>query len=168
VAGGQPPVTPRPPVTPVSPVTPVVPVTPVAPVTPEEPAATPPTPGAYFVSGNGSTLFYVSPDSSQAQDVSIGVGFGSVKLRCSTGKERSYNLTVANITIESNTTFSGNEKEEGWIEGKAVKITSSFMGHFDGLDSDGTQRAAGTFRDELAFEGGETCTSGNQAWAAQV
>jgi hypothetical protein len=125
--------------------------------------AQPPAAGAYARAG-GYTLFHVSTDSSQVEQVSR-----PTELNCSTGVNITSAITVGSIAIVGNTTFTDTAVESGKIEGKNVTITITFNGHFHGLSADGNQRAAGTYRENVAFEGSsETCTSNVQAWTAET
>ena len=120
-----------------------------------------PRPGSY----TGSYLtFDVSPDSSHIQDVSKQY----VTLNCSSGKTLSYQIVINEIPIMGLTTFSATESEGGYISGKAVKIISTFTGHFHGLANSGNQRVSGSYKQEVDYEDGSgvKCTSGAVAWSA--
>ena len=121
-----------------------------------------PRPGSY----TGSYLtFNVSPDSSHIQNVSKQY----VTLNCSSGTTLSYQIVINEIPIVGLTTFSATESESGIIiGGKAVKIISTFTGHFHGLATSGNQRVSGSYKQEIDYEeaGGAKCTSGAVAWSA--
>jgi hypothetical protein len=122
-----------------------------------------PQPGAYRSSGYW--LFFVSPDRSHLQDV-----IKNTSLICSTGATRSSSFTIEDIPIEGQSTFKTSQIENTIISNEPVKITTVFQGHFHGLEGNGTQRAAGTYREEIVFEGdsNEKCTTGTQWWTAEV
>ena len=89
-------------------------------------------------------------------------------LSCDSGTSPSSSIAIADIPIEGQTTFHTTQQESGILSGKAVKITVTFKGHFQGLDSSGRQRAAGTYRGDVVFEDGSgtECTTGTVAWPA--
>jgi Restriction endonuclease len=116
------------------------------------------TPGGYY--NDNGTLFYVSPNGAQVQDVAL-----NVKLGCSVGGEISSHIAIGTIAIESEGSFTATETETGiYSAGRPIKITSTFTGQFDGA------KAAGTYREEVAFEDGskETCTTNTQAWSVTL
>ena len=123
--------------------------------------AAPPKAGGYVNSG---LSFFVSPDSSQVQDVVV----NPTTLSCSDGSTMNSEITIKEIAIESDTTFSGHETQSGLISGKPVTITYTFRGHFHGLDSGGNQRVDGAYREDIAFEdgSGKTCTTNTRSWSA--
>jgi hypothetical protein len=49
-----------------------------------------------------------------------------------------------------------------------AKFTYTFNGQLHGPNSDGLQRVAGIFREDITYGSGTTysCTSNNQAWTA--
>ena len=163
----------RKPTAPVSPVVPVKPGSP-SPTTPAPPTPAPttptpsplaptplapsgPAPGGYVNSG---LSFFVSPDSSQVQDVVV----NPTTLSCSDGTTMNSEITIKEIAIESDTTFSGHETQSGLISGKAVTITYAFSGEFVGSN------ASGTYREDIAFEdgSGKTCTTNTRSWSAGI
>jgi hypothetical protein len=118
---------------------------------------------------NGLTL-YVSADSSHLQDVSIPVD----DLKC-TGE----GTTVMNDELEAlevpletvaanNASFLYGATEKGTLEGKPVSIAFTFDGHFHSVNAAGVERLAGTYREDITFEGGSTrrCTTNNQWFSA--
>jgi translation initiation factor 1 (eIF-1/SUI1) len=121
-----------------------------------------PQPGRYALSGYTTTVLYVSADGAHAQNVVKGTS-----LSCSTGGTLSSSISIAEIPIEGEATFAKTQQESAIVSGKQVKITATFMGHFHGLDGNGLQRVAGTYREDIAFEdgSGETCTTGTQSWS---
>ena len=124
-------------------------------------AAATPRPGSY----TGSYLtFDVSPDSSHIQDVSKQY----VTLNCSSGATLTETIVINEIPITGLTTFSATESEGGYLSGKAVKVISTFTGHFHGLDTSGNQRVSGSYKQEIDYEDGSgvKCTSGAVAWSA--
>jgi hypothetical protein len=51
--------------------------------------------------------------------------------------------------------------------GAAVHITYTFSGHFHGTDASNRERVAGSFREDITYDGtSTTCTSNNQFWFA--
>jgi hypothetical protein len=125
-----------------------------------------PQPGRYLLAGYGTTILWVSPDRGHVQDVVKGTS-----LTCSTGASNlNYSFAVTDIPIEGQRTFRTTEVESSMIAGKPVKVTSTFDGHFQGLDGNGNQRVAGSYRQDIAYEDGshETCTTGTVSWSGGV
>jgi hypothetical protein len=58
--------------------------------------------------------------------------------------------------------------EKGTLEGRPVTIKFIFNGHFHSVNSSEVERAAGTYREDITFEGGSTrkCTTNNQPFSA--
>ena len=124
----------------------------------------PPQPGLYRTNG-GYVLFYVSADHAHIQDVTK-----STSLSCDTGASFGSSISITDIPIEGQSTFKTTQVESGLISGKPVTITTTFQGHFHGLDGAGNQRAAGTYREDVVYQdgSGEECTTGTQSWPASV
>jgi hypothetical protein len=124
----------------------------------------PPQPGGYLTN-TGNVLFYVSADRAQVQDVTLGTS-----LSCDTGASLNYALAVTDIPVEGQRTFKTTQVEDSIILGKHVTITTVFQGHFQGLSGSGRQRAAGTYRQDVAYQdgSGEKCTTGTRSWPGEV
>jgi hypothetical protein len=124
----------------------------------------PPQPGLYRTNG-GYPLFYVSADHGSVQDVTK-----STSLSCDTGASFGFALAIEEIAIEGQSTFQTTQVENTIISGKPVKVTTTFKGHFHGNNGSGYQRAAGTYRQDIAYEdgSGEKCTTGTQSWPGEV
>jgi len=130
-------------------------------------AAEPPRPGSYAAGVNWMT-FYVSPASSAVQDVTV-----NTSVSCSSGGSLGVTFILRQAPIESSSSgsdFSGTEEESAIIGGRPAEITYILEGHFHGFDAGGAQRAAGTFREDVAFEDGshETCTTDNQPFDVTI
>jgi hypothetical protein len=134
-------------------------------------AALAPPAGSYFGSTSqvqNTLSLFVSPDSTQVQDVTIGI----VVLACTPAAptpnpspDRS--LTIASIPINPDGSFSTTTTETGVIGNAPVHITYTFSGHFHGRNTSNNERAAGTVRENLTYDGTSTsCTSNNQSWSA--
>ena len=91
-------------------------------------------------------------------------------LNCSSGTTLSSTIVINEIPITGLTAFSATESGKSGIiiGGKAVKIVSTFTGHFHGLDTSGNQRVSGSYKQEIDYEeaGGAKCSSGAVAWSA--
>jgi hypothetical protein len=125
-------------------------------------ALAPPQKGRYALSGFSTTVLYVSEDQAHVQNVAK-----STTLSCSTGGTVNSSISITEIPIEGETTFAKTQQETAMVSSKEVKITDTFMGHFHGLDGNGHQWVAGTYREDIKFEdgSGETCTTGTQSWS---
>jgi hypothetical protein len=121
-----------------------------------------PQPGRYGLSGFGTTVLFVSADQARVQNVAK-----STTLSCSAGGTLNSSISITEIPIEGETTFAKTQQETAMVSNKEVKITSTFMGHFHGLDGNGHQWVAGSYREDIKFEdgSGETCTTGTQSWS---
>jgi hypothetical protein len=159
-----PPVPPRLPVEPVAPVTPVSPVTPKEPVTPP---STTPAPGRFTgpspQDNEWEVGFYVSPQSTELQDVSI----PEVEVSCSPSGSHTVPLAISEIPITGNA-FMKTTKQEGEFEYASYKwapaqYTYSFSGKVTGTT------ATGTFRVEVTWEGGaKSCSSNEQTFTSTL
>ena len=118
---------------------------------------------------NGLT-FYVSADSTHLQDVSIPTD----DLKC-TGEGNATmldELEALEVPLETlaanNASFLYTGAEKGTLEGKPVSIGFTFDGHFHSVNGSSVERAAGTYREDITFEGGSTrrCTTDNQPFSA--
>jgi hypothetical protein len=123
-------------------------------------AASPPPAGSY--SGSGFS-FYVSPDSSQVQDVSVSF----VSMACTPGasfQDSSFN--IPSVAIASDGSFSGTATQSGLHDGFPAQFTYTFNGHFHGTSSSGVERAAGQWREDVTYDNGSTftCSSNTFAW----
>ncbi|MGH2938118.1 MAG: hypothetical protein ACRDPE_08360 [Solirubrobacterales bacterium] len=123
-----------------------------------------PQPGGYLTN-TGNVLFWVSPDQAHVQDVTLGTS-----LSCDTGASFNYSLALTDIPVVGQSTFGTTEEESTIILGRPAKVTTTFKGHFHGLSGSGRQRAAGTYREDVAFEdgSGEKCTTGTNSWPGEV
>ncbi|MCW3056659.1 MAG: hypothetical protein JWO21_628 [Solirubrobacterales bacterium] len=122
------------------------------------------TPRAGAYSGSALT-FSVSGDGAAIENVSRTF----VTVSCSSGLAVGYQaITIDKIPITGLTTFTKTQIEGGILGGKAVKFTSTFTGHFHGLDLSGNQRVAGTYVEEITYEDGSgvKCTSNAVSWSA--
>jgi hypothetical protein len=75
---------------------------------------------------------------------------------------------IASIPLKSNGSFTATTTETGVYAGYKAKFTYTFRGNYQGADSSGAARAAGTFRETMTFNDGtaRTCTSNTQSWTA--
>jgi hypothetical protein len=111
----------------------------------------------------------VSSDSTQLQNITI----KTVDLACtpstpSPNPSPDNSFNIPSITINSDGSFSTTTTEAAVIGNAPVHITYTFSGHFLGTDSSNKERVAGSFREDIAYDGTSTsCTSNNQFWSAK-
>ena len=123
--------------------------------------------GGLTSQGWGATL-YVSPDSSQLQDITL----QSLALSCtpstpSPNPSPNGSFYIASIPINADGSFSTSTTETGVSGNAPVHITYTFSGHFHGRNSSDNERVAGVVRETLTYDGSSTsCTSNNQYWSA--
>jgi hypothetical protein len=74
---------------------------------------------------------------------------------------------VATIAINADGSFTSTTTQSGGINGAPALFTYTFNGHVHGIDSSGTQRFAGQFREDITYNNGTsyTCTSNDQFWS---
>jgi Divergent InlB B-repeat domain len=119
------------------------------------------------ISGDG-VLLAVSPDSTHLQNVTI----GAVALACTPATPNvnpspDLHFNIASIPIDAGGSFSGTVTQAGVQGGAPVHFTYTFSGHFHGQNTSNKERVAGTFREDLTYDGtSTTCTSNSQSWFA--
>lgn len=116
-------------------------------------------------SQGSSARFYVSSDGTQLQDISI----YSVGLGCTPGGNATdYSFDVPSTAIAPDRSFSVTKQEDGDRNHAPASITSTFAGHFHGVDANGVMRVAGQLRENVTYNDGTayTCTSNVQSWSA--
>jgi List-Bact-rpt repeat protein len=137
------------------------------------PVAVLPQPGSYSGNTSQTNIFnnvtlYVSPDSTQLQDVTI----AQVTLACapstpSPNPSPDQKFEIASIPINADGSFSTTTTETGVIGNEPVHYTYTFSGHFHGRNSADKERVAGTVRENLTYDRiSTTCTSNTQYWSA--
>ncbi len=118
--------------------------------------------GANGQNGNGFS-FSVSADSMHM----LTVLDNAVELVCTGGGGTTNQLTVADVPIAPDGSFSSTTSQGGLFGGRAATYTYTLRGHFHGNDNNGKHRAAGTYREDIDYDGGAShCTSHNQSWSA--
>jgi hypothetical protein len=132
---------------------------------PAQTAAAPPA-GSYSGSngqnGNGIS-FYVGAGGTQIQNVTDGV----VGLSCQGGGGYTGHLSISAINVAADGSFSSVTTASGTVGGSAATFTYTFQGHFHGTNSAGRERVAGTYREDITYNNGNSsCTSNNQSWSA--
>ena len=127
-------------------------------------AAAPAPAGSYSGYDNADAFytFYVSPDGTQIQDVSVSSSYYNV-LSCAPGttlNDASFN--IPDIAIASNGSFTGTTTQTSVKNGVVLTATYTFTGHFHGLNSSGAERVAGQIREDATYNDGvaHTCTTG--------
>ncbi len=136
-----------------------------------QPTQTTEAPPAGSYTGNipgrtGGLTLYVSGDSTHLQDVSIPTD----DLKCTGEGTATMNdeLEAFEVTLEAssgnNSAFNYSATEKGTLEGRPVTIKFTFNGHFHSVNKESVERLAGTYREDITFEGGSTrrCTTDNQ------
>ena len=137
-------------------------------------AALPPPAGSYTgftsqpIGGGAAVTLFVSPDSTQLQDVTI----AAVALACtpstpSPNPSPDQHFYIASIPINADGSFSATTTVTGVIGNAPVHFTYTFSGHFHGRNSSDNARVAGSVRENLSYDGTSTaCTSNTQSWSA--
>ena len=123
-------------------------------------------PGSYSgdtSAGYGVSL-YVSPDSSQIQDVVVNVA-PTCTPSFSYGETE---VEFASIPIAADGSFSGSSTVDGVVDNAPAQSTYTFVGHFHGTNTSGTERVAGQVRDDITFSNGTSfsCTTNLTSWSA--
>jgi hypothetical protein len=133
-------------------------------------AALAPPAGSYggVTSQGWNATLYVSPDSTQLQDITL----QALALSCtpstpSPNPSPNESFYIASIPINADGSFSATVTQTG-LEGSApVHMTYTFSGHFHGQNTANSERVAGVVRETLTYDGSSTsCTSNNQYWSA--
>jgi hypothetical protein len=132
---------------------------------PAQSAGTPPArsySGSNGQNGNGIS-FYVAAGGTQIQNVyDNGVG-----LSCQGGGGYTGHLSINAVTVASDGSFSSVTTASGVVSGSSATFTYTFQGHFHGTNSAGHERAAGTYREDITYNNGNSsCTSNDQSWSA--
>ena len=130
----------------------------------------PPPAGSYTGTNPQTGLafsFYVSGSKTTLQDISIPL----VNLACAPGGARLQDhLGIASTPLNANGSFSATATQHGIYDGYPATYTYTFSGNFHGEAPSGAARAAGSFRETVAYTDGTayTCTSDNQSWTATL
>jgi hypothetical protein len=125
--------------------------------------------GSYNVNSNNYNTFSVSPNRRSVQNVSIMYG---VTIACSpaeNGTPGTEQIVIAQAAIRPDGSFAGKSSQSAVFAGAPAKITYSFAGNFQGLDSQGRSTANGSLRADISFSdaaGSHHCTSNTQPWYA--
>jgi hypothetical protein len=109
--------------------------------------------------------FYVSAKQNALQDISIPYGY----MTCSPGGANTNQpFTIPTAAIKAGGSFSATETQTGVYAGDRATFSYTFRGNFHSVAPSGAERAAGTFRETLTYDGSAatTCTSNNQLWTA--
>ena len=108
--------------------------------------------------------FYVSPDSSQIQDVVVNVA-PTCTPSFSYGETE---VQFASIPIATDGSFNGSSTVNGVVDNVPAQSTYTFVGHFHGTNTSGSERVAGQVRDDITFSNGTSysCTSNLLSWSA--
>ena len=118
----------------------------------------------YFYASNNLS-FYVSSDGAELQNVVV----PNVALGCTpSGNLNGQQIAIASIPVAADGSFSSTTTQTGVVGNTPAKFTYTFNGQLHGPNSDGLQRVAGIFREDITYGSGTTysCTSNNQAWTA--
>ena len=103
------------------------------------------------------------------QDVSV--GNGGLALGCVPSRSIPLQpLTISEVPLEEDGSFTAEGEQTGVIEGKAATFKYTFIGHLHTSDSSGSgaARFAGVLREDATFTNGSTfeCTTGEDSWSA--
>jgi PKD domain len=126
----------------------------------------PPT-GSYSGLSAEELKFYISASRTRLQDISLPSGY--YVLNCAPGTTNIWaQFAVAAAAIKADRSFAVTTIENGVYAGKPARFTYTFRGNFHSVGSDGSERAAGTFRETLTYtdSAARSCTSGDQPWTA--
>ena len=109
-------------------------------------------PGSYSGYGGGGygLGFYVSPDATRVEDVTVPTSLG-----CAPTKTFGDHLGMGEITLAGDGGFSATTAQDGVLFGSPAHFTYTFSGRFTGT------RAAGTLREDVTFDDGTaySCTT---------
>jgi hypothetical protein len=119
-------------------------------------------PGSYSGYGGGYGLTF-SVAGTHLQNVSV-----PTSIQCSPTKTFAGQLSIADIAIAVDGSFSASTSQNGVVNGAAATFVFTFRGHFHGLSSSGVARMAGFLREDVHFDNGTaySCSSNDQAWYA--
>jgi PKD domain len=123
--------------------------------------------GSYPTDVYEPITFYVSGNQADLQDIAI----PSVSLTCAPGDAAvGEPFTIASATLNADGSFSATSTEDGVYDGYPATFTFTFQGNFHGVAPSGAARAAGWFRETLAYTGSAAydCTSNDQSWTAEL
>jgi hypothetical protein len=128
----------------------------------------PPPPGSYTgaIPGNGTGMSFEVASSSLFV---LAVRIPQTGLECSGGGSNTSTdkLEIAQAEIKGKTTFKATVTRKGEIAGAPVVFTYALYGHFHSINSSGVERAAGMYREEIAYEGStRRCATNNQSFLA--
>lgn len=136
---------------------------------PAQPTTLPPT-GSYTASVPGYTLvdpITFSLSGGTLQNVSIPV----VVLSCAPGGAAAEEpLSIRSASVQPDGSFTATSTGSGVYAGQPATFTYLFLGNFEGVNTSGAARAAGTFRETMKYANGSsyTCDSNNQSWSAAL
>ena len=121
--------------------------------------------GSYsgHTSQSSGLSFYVSADSTQVQDITIGPQYYELDLGCTPGGSyQDTSFSIPAIVIASDGSFTGTATTTGVVDNSPAKLTYTFSGHFNGTS------VAGQVRDDITYNNGTaySCTSNNLSWSA--
>jgi hypothetical protein len=119
-------------------------------------------PGSYSGYGGGYGLTF-SVAGTHLQNVSV-----PTSIQCSPTKTFAGQLSIADIAIAEDGSFSASTSQNGVVNGAPATFVFTFRGHFHGLSSSGVARMAGVLREDVQFDNGTaySCSSDDQSWYA--
>jgi hypothetical protein len=121
-----------------------------------------PPPGSYSGYGGGDAVsFYVSQDGGQLQDVFVNDPY----LPCAPGSSLRDHISIGAVAIAADGSFTSVTHQTGIVNDASTAFTYTFSGH--GASSAGTERLAGTFREDVSYTSGASysCSTDDQAWS---
>jgi hypothetical protein len=126
-------------------------------------------PGSYSGSassdnGGQAVTFSVNSNGTQIQNV-----VANTYLVCNPSAPAvSNSIQIPSIAINADGSFDGTSSTTGVFDSTPATFTYTFVGHFHGLTSTGTQRVAGQLREDITYGSGPTitCSSDVMPWSA--
>ena len=111
---------------------------------------------AFYVSSSGKATQYVS------------VGNGGLPLGCVGLAEKYEPLTITEVPLKEDGSFTAEGEQTGVIEGSEATFKYAFVGHLHTSESSGPARFAGVLRESVTFISGSKreCTTGEDSWSA--
>ena len=108
--------------------------------------------------GGQSLTFYVSQSQTTLQDISI----SDSQMTCSPGGSLAMQpFGIASAALATDGSFSTTRTWSGVYRGYPATFTDTFQGNFHSVSATGVARAAGSFRETMAYtdSAARTCTS---------
>jgi hypothetical protein len=107
--------------------------------------------------GGARLSLNVSANHKQLQDVTA-----NVQLGCAPGGSLNDQVSIAEIPIRPDGSFTGKATQQGVVDGSSARFSYRFAGHFH------RPKVSGTLREDISYDNGTayTCTTHSQSWSA--